>query len=177
MTDERTSMEQVSDPRTESLRYQIQSWLMEEGWHVRAEDPKGQAWLLTAVDEQQRRIGVAQVAQPADRIVIQATLTVSNEDSYILAKDNETLDDVLWTIRFGLLTLGVEFGGIERPPKRITVMQRIYPDGLSKDKFLQRVTQVRNGLLMVQWKFGQLVESLQKGTASKEVGFRKEEQA
>ena len=56
--------------------------------------------------------------------------------------------------------MSVDFSGIGEPLERVTVAQRIYLDGLTKDRFLQRVAVVKNALIAVIWSIGRRLSHL-----------------
>ncbi len=60
--------------------------------------------------------------------------------------------------------------GIEVPLKRVEVMGRICFDALSKDAFLQKVSQVRKGILIVIWI---LAKKFATQPPRKELGFQR----
>ena len=87
---------------------------------------------------------------------------------------SEERNDFLWNMRFSLLNLGVEFSGVAEPPQEVCISQRIYYDGLTKDHFLQRVSQVRNGVLTVLW---MVARKLAQPPPERTVGFKPPEGA
>jgi len=139
-------------PPVEDIRQQIQTWLMEEGWRIRPENVPDTEWFLSAESEAKVRIGVGQRKGSVDQVIVQGSVTFQQvEQEQINLLPPEDRSGFLWDMRFSLLNLGVEFGGVTEPPQVIRISQRIYHDGLTKDRFLQRVSQVRNGLLVVLW--------------------------
>ena len=66
--------------------------------------------------------------------------------------------DFLWDLRFDLLMTDVEFSGLSDPLGRIGVGQPIFYDALSKDLFMQRLSEVKKALLLILWKIARLME-------------------
>jgi len=155
MTDEQElySFEQVRD--------QVQTWLMGEGWSLSEKSNEGASWLVQAEDPAQRRLLVGQTKSPADQVRIQATVVVATDHrEHFEALPAEVKDAILWELRFRLLNMSVDFSGIGEPLERVTVAQRIYLDGLTKDRFLQRVAVVKNALIAVIWSIGRRLSHL-----------------
>ena len=134
------------------LREKVQTWLMGEGWNLR-EKPHGTAnWLIEARDSGGRHIVVGQRQGRDDQILLEGAVAVADQhQQQLMALAPAERQAMLWDLRFSLLSLGVEFHGVEEPLKRVMIGQRIYLDGLTKDRLLQRVSLVRNGVLLVIW--------------------------
>ncbi|MGD8369316.1 MAG: DUF2299 family protein, partial [Desulfobacterales bacterium] len=62
----------------------------------------------------------------------------------------------------------VDFTGIAEPMRSVQVTQRIYLDGLTKDSFIQRFTNVRNALITVIWSIIQNLEGIEPPAESAE---------
>ncbi len=142
----------TTNPRSEEIQAQIQTWLMEEGWRIRTEDVPDAEWFLSGESEGRVRVGVGQRRGSVDQVIVQGSVIFQQaQQDQINRLPPEERSDFLWDIRFRLLDMGVEFSGIVEPPREVRISQRIYYDGLTKDRFLQRVSQVRNGVLTVLW--------------------------
>ncbi|HKZ80924.1 MAG TPA: DUF2299 family protein [Pyrinomonadaceae bacterium] len=138
---------------SQNKRSRIQSWLMQEGWKI-GELPITEAalWGITATSDIGHVIIVAQPRQPTDRTIIQASVTVDDDTKrQIAAMSQEKRQEFWWRIRLGLLEMGLEFSGFAEPINLLGVSQRIYDDGLTKDEFLQRVSQVKRGVIFILW--------------------------
>lgn len=147
-----TAGDSAKNQRSAEIQTQIQTWLMEEGWRIRSEDVSDAEWFLSGESEARVRIGIGQKKGRQDQIIIQGSvLFQETQQEQINRLPTDKRSDFLWDIRFRLLDIGVEFSGIAEPLREIRVSQRIYHDGLTKDRFLQRVSQVRNGVLTVIW--------------------------
>jgi hypothetical protein len=59
---------------------------------------------------------------------------------------------------------------VQEPFVRVVVGQRIYLDGLTQDSFLQRVSQVRNGVIAVIWSVARHLNLALGDSASGEIG-------
>jgi hypothetical protein len=156
---EMADKEDLNSP--EQVRDQVQTWLMGEGWSLSEKSNEGASWLLQAEDPAQRRLLVGQTKSPADQVRIQATIVVAADHrEHFEALPAEVKDAILWELRFRLLNMSVDFSGIGEPLERVTVAQRIYLDGLTKDRFLQRVAVVKNALIAVIWSIGRRLSHL-----------------
>ena len=140
------------DQNTDSIRDQVQNWLMSEGWQLSEPTHPEFAWLIRAEDAGERRILVGQNKAREDRVHLEANVRISDDHR----KQFESLPEdkrreVLWDLRFQLLQMNVDFVGVAEPLKDIILTQRIYLDGLTKDAFIQRFLTVRNAVIAVIW--------------------------
>jgi hypothetical protein len=137
----------------------VKAWLLSEGYRVESTTSPDTHWLLVATDESGRPLAVGQKVDRPERLMITATSQVADEHQRkfeALAKKRR--DDFLWDVRFALLQTNVEFDGLNEPVGLINVGELVYLDALTKDCFMQRVSQVRKAQLLVLWKFQQLFE-------------------
>ena len=70
--------------------------------------------------------------------------------------------------QFRLLALNVDFVGVAEPMQGVLLTQRIYLDGLTRDSFLQRFTNIRNAVITVIWSIIQNLESVEPPSESVE---------
>ena len=168
-----TAGDSVRNQRSEEIKEQIQKWLMEEGWRIRAENVPDAEWFLSGESEARVRIGIGKKRERPDQIIIQGSVTFNQTHRDQIARLLlEERSDFLWDMRFSLLNMGVEFSGVTDIPQEVRISQRIYYDGLTKDRFLQRVSQVRNGVLNVLW---MVAKRLAQPPPERTVGFRPQE--
>ena len=165
----------TTNSRSEDIKEQIQKWLMEEGWRIRTENVPDAEWFLSGESEARVRIGIGQRRGRPDQIIIQGSVIFQQaQQDQIHRLPPEERTDFLWDMRFRLLDMGVEFSGVAEPPHEVRISQRIYYDGLTKDRFLQRVSQVRNGVLTVLW---MVARRLAQPPPERTVGFKPPEGA
>jgi hypothetical protein len=138
--------------RGENKRSRIQSWLMQEGWQIgEVQHPKA-SWVIGAKQESGFAVVIAQPTSPVDCVHIEATVRIDpHHQKMIAAMDGKLRAELWWRLRFGLLKLGVEFGPIQDGVTNLNVTQRMYDDGLTKDRFLQRVGKIRNAQVLILW--------------------------
>jgi len=143
------------------VRDRIMAWLMQENWRIGQLTAPDAQWILTAEDPASRKIVIGQKAGTTDQIVIQGGVGVVDPvRNQINALSRIERQKFIIEMGLQLMQVGVEYAGLdEEPIGNITVAQRIYYDGLTKDAFLQRVSLVRNGVQVVLFniakRFGQ----------------------
>lgn len=138
--------------RMDGKRNRIQSWLMQEGWKIGEAHHPQASWVVSASHDTGLSIVAAQPANAPDRIDVQASVTISDDhQKQIAMMDVKQRQDLWWRLRFDLLRLGIDFQGFDEPVRQISVMQRIYDDGLTKDRFLQRVSKIKNAQALTIW--------------------------
>jgi hypothetical protein len=136
----------------EEVKAKVQNWLLGEGWQLAEKLHDDAVWLLDAQDGGGRHIVIGQKKGKLDQVLLEAAVALSeNHRERFEALGFEDRQALLWDLRFRLLHLGLEFHGAQEPFVRVVLGQRIYLDGLSQDAFLQRVSQVRNGIIAVIW--------------------------
>ena len=130
----------------------IQGWFMDEGWSLRQETVPEADWAMVAESRAGVKINARQLSGHPDLVLIfAAVLTDEETRKRLMALPADERREFLWDMRFHLLDLGVGFEGIQEPPERVIVSLPIYEDGLTKDAFLGRATQVHNATLAMIW--------------------------
>jgi hypothetical protein len=125
---------------------------MSEGWQIAEPTHPDFAWLIRAEDGGERRILVGRHKAAEDRIHLEANVRISDEHRKLFESlPEEKRREVLWTLRFRLLQMNVDFVGVGEPIQDVVLTQRIYSDGLTKDAFIQRFLTVRNAVILVVW--------------------------
>lgn len=133
-------------------RSRIQNWLMQEGWKIAEGVHPNAAWMINASEQNGFTLIVVQPSNLRDRIDIQAGVNVDDAaQKSLAAMDGAERRRLFWGLRFDLLKMGVDFSGFDDVPKQLNVMQRMYDDGLTKDRFLQRVTKIKNAQVLIIW--------------------------
>ena len=157
------------DQSMEATRDKIQNWLMNEGWQIAEQPHPDVEWLIRAEDGGGRRILVGQNKAKPDQIHLEARVNLADEHQKMfetLAADIRR--EILWNLRFRLLSMNVEFVGVAEPMQSVMLTQRIYLDGLTKDNFLQRFLIVRNAVITVIWSIIQYLEDVEPPAESAE---------
>ena len=161
----------ASDITTSNIREKAQSWFLEDGWRISQEPAPDASWAIVADDGKGRKVVVGQKPGRDDQLLFQAAVII---DDVTIGKINglseSERNDLLWDLRFELLRTDLEFMGVEVPLKRVEVMGRICFDALSKDAFLNKVSQVRKGILIVIW---MLARKFATQPPRKELGFQR----
>lgn len=150
MTDEATQTQ--GEGEIEATRQRVQSWLLAEGWQLTEKGHPDAHWLLEARDTAGRALVVGQRKGREVQVLLEGVVGIADAHRTGLeAISDRERSELFWTLRFTLLQLGVDFNGVQEPLERVMVGQRVYLDGMTRDSFLQRVSQVRNGVLAVIW--------------------------
>lgn len=149
----------TDDSLENQIKASVHSYLLEDKWKVTP--AQGQiTWAFVAEDSRGRKIVVGQQQDRRDAIFIQSGLTLSDDWRARLSNmESSDKSKLLWDVRFALLRMEPEFSGVDEDPKRITFNQRIFFDGLTKDLFFQRVSQVRKSLLTAWWILGRALSA------------------
>lgn len=138
------------------VRAKVQNWLLGEGWRLAEKTHDDAVWLVEAQDAGGRHLVVGQKKGRTDQVLLEAAVALSDPHRERFERlSHEERQALMWDMRFRILHLGVECSGIQEPLLRIVLGQRIYLDGLTQDRFLQRVSQVRNGVIAVIWTVAQ----------------------
>jgi len=154
-----------------AVRDQVQNWLMSEGWQISEQFHPDLAWLIRAEDAAKRRILAGRSKARPDMIHLEARVNLADEHRKMFENlPHETRRKILWDLRFRLLAMNVDFVGVTEPMQAVLITQRVYLDGLTKDNFLQRFSNVRNGVITVIWSIIQNLEGVEPPAKSAESG-------
>ncbi len=94
-----------------------------------------------------------------DRISIEAGITIIDDHvNKFAGLPKKKMREFLWDLRFALLQMDVAFQGLSEPLQQVMVGQTLYCDALTKDLFMQRLSEVEKAVLLVIWKVGRLME-------------------
>ena len=149
----------AENPVQDDVQSRIGQWLQEEGWQLAQETRPEFRFIIIADDGAGRKLTISQHSQKLDRVTIQAGVAIPDEQAKkIMALPRKKRQDFLWDLRFELLATDVEFSGLSEPLGRITLGQPIFYDALSKDLFMERLSEVKKALLLVVWKVARLME-------------------
>lgn len=131
----------------------VRDLVMAEGWSIRGAQSADAAWVFLAEDAQGKRIVFGQGKGRPDFIEMQATISVdATHQAKFDALPPDELDEFLWELRFGLLSLDTNFRGVERPFRRVALTLRVYRDELEAISGLPRALQRMNkAMLVVLW--------------------------
>jgi hypothetical protein len=72
--------------------------------------------------------------------------------------DAKKREEFWWGLKMKLLDTGLDFNGLAEPVQRIDIGQRIYTDGMTKDAFLQRTSQVKFAQILVLWSIAHILQ-------------------
>ena len=151
------------------VKDKVHGWLMEDGWKLQKYIIPDASWTFIAEDQQNRKIVVGQKVGREDQLVMQASVTPSEDINTQLSQLSEDeRNNFLWDLRFELLRADLDFNGVVVPLKLVEVMKRISTDALTKDTFIQRLGNVHKGVIIVQW---MIARKFAKPPTHKEMGY------
>ena len=149
----------MNKSKSVDVEKKIRQWLLEEGWQLAPETRPDFRFVIIADDGSGKKLIISQHSQKPDRVVVEGAISVSDDHAKnIAALPPKKRQDFLWDLRFDLLATGVEFSGLGEPLQRISLVRPIFYDALTKDMFMQRVSEVRKALLLVLWKIAWLMQ-------------------
>ncbi len=161
----------TSEITPKDIRDKAQQWFMDDGWSIRQEKTPDASWAIVADDGKGRKVIAGQKPGRNDQLIFQAAVII---DDITSSKINDLPEgernDLLWNLRFELLRTDLEFMGVETPLKRVEVAGRLCFEALTKDAFLNKVSQVRKGILIVLW---MLARKFATQPPRKELGFQR----
>jgi hypothetical protein len=135
---------------------------MAEGWQISEQPHPDALWLIRAEDAAQRRILIGQNKARPDQLHLEARVNLAPEHRKLFETlPKEKRREILWELRFRLLSMNVDFAGVAEPMQAVILTQRIYTDGLTKDAFLQRFLIVRNAVISVIWSVIRYLEAVE----------------
>jgi len=138
----------------EKVKNNIQKWLLEEGYKIQSKPNKDALFQMIATGADGIKISVLQPVLKLDQIVIVTGVGLDEtRQTALQAMENKERLDFLWELRFGLLNIGVSFGGISIPLKGIEMSYPIFYDGLSKDAFMHKFFDIKRAVIFVLWTF------------------------
>jgi hypothetical protein len=148
-----------ASPSQDEVEDRIRKWLLDEGWQLTEQAATKIRFAFVAQDGTGLKMVISQPADKADRLSISANVTIDDKANKMLgALPQKKRREFLWNLRFALLQTDVEFGGISEPLKQVSVGEPIFYDGLSKDRFMEKLSQVRKAILLILWSFARLAE-------------------
>jgi hypothetical protein len=132
------------------VREKVQVWLLEEGYKLQSVHNDRLFFNFDVVSHNGQHLNILQPIEKADQIMI-ATRGVFAERLEAISKltKNEE-NELIWKLRFGLLNFGVGFL-VEPPLNSVNLQRAVYYDGLSKDLFMCRLSEVERALLFCFW--------------------------
>jgi hypothetical protein len=138
----------------EKVKANIQKWLLEDGYKIESQpDPKS-LFRFLITDMSGIKTTIMQPLLTTDQIILAAGINYdSNQQSLLQNLENKERLNFLWDLQFGLLNLDVGFTGITLPVSFIEVSKIIHYDGLTKDAFLQRLSNVKRAVIFTMWTF------------------------
>ena len=142
------------DKKVEEVRVLIEKWLLEEGFSIEPAMLNDTAFSLLVRNGQKRAMYVSQRNGSRDQILIEAVVKIPEDVSRQIAVFEKTRrSNLVWSLLFNLVNSGVGYSFLGKPEaiESIDVTAAIYYDGLSKDRFMERLHLVRRATQIVFW--------------------------
>lgn len=126
----------------------VRRWLDEEEYDPSPANQPNATFSFLAKTRNGLQLTVWQPKHGADKLLVTAAIGIPEEDRPKLAAKSESL---LWSIRYGLLQIGVGFEITEEEgvPKVIAFVAPVWEDGLTKNAFMAELQRVINGMVLV----------------------------
>jgi len=126
----------------------IRRWLDEEEYEPSAGTQPNAVFSFQAKTRNGLLLTIWVPKDGSGKLLITAALGLSDEER---AQLKDRAESVLWTIRYGLLQLGVGYDIEEEDgvPKVIAFVTPIWEDGLTKTAFMHELQRVVNGMVLV----------------------------
>lgn len=132
-----------------TLEQRIREWLQENGTPVSAVHAPGATFALSFKLPSGFQVVVQQPGGRHDFLVVSC---VVNIDPQHREKLKSRADEFVWNIRHDLLNTGVAFE-LEPPgyplPSSVELLSDLYEDGLNKNLFMRRVSDVSNAAALL----------------------------
>lgn len=130
---------------------EVQAWLSRDGFDVRGvEDPHSHR-TLEATRARDYAYWLVHPHADADHVHVCVSIPGEAIEDALDDVPEDEVALILEDLRFGMLGMDVEFDGLERASEDVTLFVPAYFDGLSKDRFMEKVRAVKNAALFVEW--------------------------
>lgn len=137
----------------------VRDWLARDGFEVsQAPDPDTHR-TLEAERAEDFTYTIVHPDAGADHVFVGLGLPGDPLSQALADATDEEAQAFLTDLRFGLLGMGVEFEGLDVPTERVSLFVPAYFDGLSKDRFMEKLRSVKNAGLFLQWSVGPVDEA------------------
>jgi hypothetical protein len=161
--DIRSGMGKNQDPH-DAIRRRVQNWLTTRFNNVVPQESQECFWQLTGLDEMGGGLDVSQFRSKPELIYIQGTIKLSpvHQQKFVKMSPKERFDFIS-ELRLMLLSIDVEFSGIDDPLETILIVNPLFVDTLNRDAFINKLAWVNRGVLsmivMLDRKFNDGVQS------------------
>jgi hypothetical protein len=146
-------------PDVEEALVEIQEWMARDGFQVREVRDPHSATTLEATRTEDYAYALVHPDEGADHVHVSVSLPGEELEDALADAPDEEVDVFLTDLRFGLLSMDVEFEGLDLPTEAVTLFVPAYFDGLSKDRFMEKVRAVKNAALFLEWSLGPAEEA------------------
>lgn len=155
-TDSRTYHAAMSN----TMRDLIQTWLSERGYASgKAKSEKNMAWMLEAAKEDSPfSFNVGQIQNDPEGLILLTVVRFSDYQLAIKALTPKQHRDLLFKMRFRLLSLDVKFN-LDDDLSKITLTQHFFINEITRGQFWRAVTEMSKAMLCAEWTLDERFES------------------
>lgn len=132
----------------------IEEWLARDGFDVAETTDPDTHRTLEAERGDDFTYTLVHPEPEADHVFLGVALPGEMLSQALADATDEETEVFLTDLRFGLLGMDVEFEGLDVPTDQISMFVPAYFDGLSKDRFMEKLRSVKNAGLFIQWSLG-----------------------
>lgn len=137
----------------------VEAWMHGDGFEVeKIEDPETHV-TFEAERSEDFTYTIVHPSPEADHVFLGLAVPGEPLEDALREASEEETEAFLTDLRFGLLGMGVEFDGLDVPTEQVTLFLPAYFDGLSKDRFMEKLREVKNAGLFLQWTLGPMEEA------------------
>ncbi|MFA5300859.1 MAG: DUF2299 family protein [Lutibacter sp.] len=165
---EPTMLDATSDLVSMDVCTKIKKWLVDEDWNITEIQAEDIRWGLHCEDQFKRKMNVIQRNNRPDQVlIIGGVILVDSMKRKMERMDIKKQQEFRWLINIELLKTNLEFQMVGTPLEKIDLSQRLYYDALTKDEFIQRVSCLRRGIILIlallQRQFNEIPEETKLG--------------
>jgi hypothetical protein len=151
----------LADPSLE-VREKVSNWLRSDGWMVQETPSPDLAWMLVARKDGPPLL-VGQSSESLDCVLLRYQIDFSQDHrNRLSALSKADRTQFVWDLVTQINHTGVEFVLDDPVPKSVLLTVVIYYDGLTKDRFMQRLIRLNSAtraiFMVLSRAFGTLLQ-------------------
>jgi len=135
---------------TDNNRRRVQGWLLDRYEHVTQIDTPDTIWQLTAKDHFGHGLAVANLVAKPHLILAQISIALMpNYQNAFNSLSPKERSEFLCEVQLRLLSMDVDYSGVDEPLELIIIEASLSLDGLNRDTLLQRAACINRAGLSV----------------------------